>query len=79
MTQRNGARISLAEVAERLGESQSCTYYRAQQTGYVYPGVEAKRLPGVKRWFVSRAEFEAALSGPKTPAANELAHDWFDR
>lgn len=73
------ARISMAEIAERLGESPSCTYYRAQQTGLVYPGVPARRIPGVKRWFVSRAEFDAATSVTTAPTANDLPLEWWDR
>ena len=68
----NPAVIPIAEIAERLGESPSTVYYRATTTGYVYPGVPAKRIEGIKRLFVSRDAFEAALR----PATDERPMPW---
>jgi hypothetical protein len=79
MPRSNPAVISISEVAQRLGESVSTTYYRATTTGYVYPGVEAKRIDGIDRWFVSRADFDRAV-GTQTPLKlDQVPVDWWDR
>ena len=79
MTQRNEAVIPMTEIAERLNVSRATVYQRAVLTGEVYPGVEARRIPGYRRWFVSRSQFERALGLSKPATVADIPVDWFDQ
>jgi hypothetical protein len=71
--------ISVREISERLGVDRTTVYVRAQQTGYVYPGVPVTRIEGSKRVYVSRAAFERAIGKAQELTLDEIPVDWWDR